>query len=263
MGRKRPAISMRRSSRWRSRSGSRPCWSSGITRYRGAPTNTARSRPICSPGAASRSQFLGADGPTSQQAPVYPIVVAAAYAIGGVGTPRALLLLELGQSVLGGLLVWGVLRLARLVVPAMPDHGADGRIGRGPPPDARLCRDARPGRRTGCDPAGLDARLGLPDRGDRTGHATPRSPAWLLAVLALTDPILSLAMIGIARGHLAWAERRAGAGLRRSFRLSSWTIARSAWRGSRRGWCATPWSTANSSRSRARSAMPSGRATAR
>ena len=34
-------------------------------------------------------RFLGADGPTSQQAPVYPILVAAAYAIGGVGTPRA------------------------------------------------------------------------------------------------------------------------------------------------------------------------------
>ena len=29
-------------------------------------------------------QFLGADGPTSQQAPVYPFIVAAAYAIGGV-----------------------------------------------------------------------------------------------------------------------------------------------------------------------------------
>src|SRR5438270_10415821 len=52
-------------------------------------------------------RFLGADGPTSQQAPVYPLVVAAAYALGGVGTPRALLLLELGQSFLGGLLVAG------------------------------------------------------------------------------------------------------------------------------------------------------------
>src|SRR5262245_53471922 len=62
-------------------------------------------------------RFLGAEGPTSQQAPVYPLLVAAAYAIGGVGTPRALLILELGQSVLGGFLVWGVVRLARLVAP--------------------------------------------------------------------------------------------------------------------------------------------------
>ena len=63
------------------------------------------------------TRFLGADGPTSQQAPVYPLLVAMAYSIGGVGTPRALLLLELGQSILGGLLVWEVLRLARLVMP--------------------------------------------------------------------------------------------------------------------------------------------------
>src|ERR1700758_3706022 len=50
-------------------------------------------------------RFLGADGPTSQQAPMYPILVAGAYAIGGVGTPRSLLILELGQAALGGLLV--------------------------------------------------------------------------------------------------------------------------------------------------------------
>ena len=62
-------------------------------------------------------KFLGADGPTSQQAPVYPLVVAAAYAFGGVETPRALLILELGQAVLGGLLVAGVLMLAHEVAP--------------------------------------------------------------------------------------------------------------------------------------------------
>jgi hypothetical protein len=64
--------------------------------------------------------FLGADGPTSQQAPVYPVLVALAYAAGGIETPRALLILELGQSVLGGLLVLGVLRLARLIAPDRP-----------------------------------------------------------------------------------------------------------------------------------------------
>src|SRR5262249_613338 len=61
--------------------------------------------------------FLGADGPTSQQAPVYPCIVAAAYALGGVGTANALLLLELGQAVLGGVLVAAVMALAREVVP--------------------------------------------------------------------------------------------------------------------------------------------------
>jgi len=65
-------------------------------------------------------QFLGAEGPTSQQAPVYPVIVALAYAAGGVETPRALLMLELGQALLGGLLVLGVLRLTRQVVPNSP-----------------------------------------------------------------------------------------------------------------------------------------------
>src|SRR6201999_1982809 len=31
-------------------------------------------------------KFLGANGPTSQQAPIYPVVVAGAYALGGIGT---------------------------------------------------------------------------------------------------------------------------------------------------------------------------------
>jgi hypothetical protein len=61
--------------------------------------------------------FLGADGPTSQQAPLYPLFVTLAYAIGGVGTPRSLLILELGQALLGGWLVAETIRLARAVAP--------------------------------------------------------------------------------------------------------------------------------------------------
>ncbi len=62
-------------------------------------------------------RFLGARGPTSQQAPIYPALVALAYAVGGAETPAALLTLELAQAILGGLLVLGVLRLAREVAP--------------------------------------------------------------------------------------------------------------------------------------------------
>ena len=62
-------------------------------------------------------RFLGADGPTAQQAPVYPWLVAGAYALGGVETPRALLILQLGQAVLGGLLVVVVFWLAREIAP--------------------------------------------------------------------------------------------------------------------------------------------------
>ncbi len=52
--------------------------------------------------------FLGADGPTSQQAPVYPSLVAIAYSLFGVDAPPALLALELSQAILGGVLVLGV-----------------------------------------------------------------------------------------------------------------------------------------------------------
>ncbi|MDR3632377.1 MAG: hypothetical protein P4L84_00995 [Isosphaeraceae bacterium] len=65
-------------------------------------------------------RFLGAEGPTSQQAPLYPVVVAAAYRLGGIETPRALLILELGQGLLGGLLVAAVLWLAREIAPGRP-----------------------------------------------------------------------------------------------------------------------------------------------
>jgi hypothetical protein len=65
-------------------------------------------------------KFLGADGPTSQQAPIYPALVALAYTIGGIETPRSLLILELAQAAFGALLVLGVLRMCRLVAPGSP-----------------------------------------------------------------------------------------------------------------------------------------------
>src|SRR3954453_14440524 len=49
-------------------------------------------------------RFLGADGPTSQQAPLYPAIVALSYSIGGIETPRSLLMIEMAQSLLGGVM---------------------------------------------------------------------------------------------------------------------------------------------------------------
>lgn len=66
------------------------------------------------------TRFLGADGPTSQQAPVYPYLVAGAYLMGGVETPVSLLLLQIGQAGLGGALVLAVVSLARQVSPGRP-----------------------------------------------------------------------------------------------------------------------------------------------
>jgi hypothetical protein len=82
-------------------------------------------------------KFLGAEGPTSQQAPVYPLAVAAAYAVGGVEQPAALL------------------SRGRLV----------GRADLGGTPEPGVRRHTRPGCARGSDATGLGFVLGLP-RGD-------------------------------------------------------------------------------------------------
>ncbi len=141
--------------------------------------------------------FLGADGPTSQQAPVYPAIVALAYWIGGVETPQALLLLELGQSLLGGVLVLGVIRLARLIAPGGAWIGwVAGAIVAIHP---TLVYSA-----THVQVAGLGATLltWTMVLAYRTGASGRVSDAiltgWLLAVLTLTDPILALVSPGVA-----------------------------------------------------------------
>lgn len=65
-------------------------------------------------------RFLGVDGPTSQQAPLYPVLVAAAFAVGGIETPEALLLLQLGQAVLGGAMTLAVMALVCQIAPDRP-----------------------------------------------------------------------------------------------------------------------------------------------
>jgi hypothetical protein len=56
--------------------------------------------------------FLGTDGPTSQQAPFYPVLLAAAYATFGVAKPAAILAVQLFQCVVGTGLVLAVVWLA-------------------------------------------------------------------------------------------------------------------------------------------------------
>ncbi len=156
-------------------------------------------------------RFLGADGPTSQQAPVYPIIVAAAYAVGGVGDAA-------GPAAAGA----GTVRPGRLPRLGRPAALAAGRAGpsadrgdggtdRRPPPDARLRRDPRAGRRPGGDPARLDARLGLSNREHREAARRRDHRRVWLALLALTDPILSLAIVGdrVGASQQAYAGRLA------------------------------------------------------
>ena len=155
-------------------------------------------------------RFLGADGPTSQQAPVYPAVVALAYAIGGVETPGALLLLELGQSVLGGLLVLGVLALANQITRGrLVATGIAGLIAAVHP---ALVYAA-----THVQVALLGATLLVWTLhwGYKTG-ATGRAvhaliTGSLLAILALTDPILSLSVAGVIWAIALGSVARPGA----------------------------------------------------
>ncbi len=143
------------------------------------------------------TRFLGAEGPTSQQAPVYPFVVAAAYAIGGVGSSNSLLLLELSQALLGGLLVVGVLALIREIAPHRPWLG----------PTAALVAAIHPTlvyATTHVQVASLATcllvwTLALAYRTGRTAQLSDAGMAGIsLALLALTDPILALVAPGMA-----------------------------------------------------------------
>jgi hypothetical protein len=161
--------------------------------------------------------FLGADGPTSQQAPVYPAIVAVAYAIGGVETPRSLLLLESGQAVLGGLLVLGVLRLCRLVAPGRQWMAWSAGLAVALHPTLVYAA-------THVQVALLGATLltwtlAWAYQTRSSGRTRDAGiTGGLLALLALTDPILVVSVIGIA-----WAiwqrEHRLPSQVGQSFRL--------------------------------------------
>ena len=142
-------------------------------------------------------KFLGAEGPTSQQAPVYPVIVAIAYAIGGVAAPKSLLILELAQSILGGLLVLGVLRVCHTIAPASPLMAWI----------AGLIVSIHPTliyAATHVQVAILGATLltwvlAWAYQTGSSGEARDAAiTGGLLAVLALTDPILAVSIVGAA-----------------------------------------------------------------
>ena len=140
--------------------------------------------------------FLGADGPTSQQAPAYPFIVAAAYRIGGVETPASLLILQLAQAALGGVMVLGVFRLASCVAPERPAVAWWGAGVAAVHPTLVYAA-------THVQVALLAATLvawtlvwGL--RAAASGSGRDAAAAGLLlALCALTDPILALAAVGV------------------------------------------------------------------
>ena len=68
-------------------------------------------------------EFLGTEGPTSQQAPFYPVLLAAAYWCLGVNTPQALLAVQLLQCIAGAGLVLAVVWLGWSTMPDRPAIG--------------------------------------------------------------------------------------------------------------------------------------------
>ena len=65
--------------------------------------------------------YLGAEGPTSQQAPFYPFFLAGIYSLFGVGTHTSLLAAQLAQCAAGTALVAVVFLLTRNLVPRRPE----------------------------------------------------------------------------------------------------------------------------------------------
>src|SRR5262245_3152152 len=68
-------------------------------------------------------RWLGAEGPTSQQAPVYPAMVAAFYWVFGIQSAAGLLALQIFQACLGSLLPVVLVLLARELVPSRAGVG--------------------------------------------------------------------------------------------------------------------------------------------
>ena len=173
--------------------------------------------------------FLGADGPTSQQAPMYPFLVAAAYAVGGVGTPRALLILELGQALLGGWLVAETIRLARSIAPGRKSVAiAGGLIATAIHPT--LVYAATPVQVAGLAAVLLIGTLARAYEA-RTTRDALRVGLWL-AALMLTDPILGLVLPGLVwvMFRVGWAppalrlRRIAMMGLAAALGISPWVV---------------------------------------
>jgi hypothetical protein len=145
--------------------------------------------------------FLGADGPTSQQAPMYPLLVAASYAIGGIETPHALLILQLGQALLGGWLVAETIRLARSVAPGRKSVALGAGLIVAVHPTLVYAA-------THVQVAGLAATLLVATLARAYEARTSRDASLVglwLAALMLTDPILGLVAPGVV-----WAMFRVG-----------------------------------------------------
>ncbi|ADV62832.1 hypothetical protein Isop_2254 [Isosphaera pallida ATCC 43644] len=184
-------------------------------------------------------RFLGAEGPTSQQAPVYPVLVAFWYAVAGIDTTQALWGLQLTQALLGGLLALGTWRLTEELVARMPEPIRNCVGMRRAPALAALGAALHPPlvySATHVQVAGLAATLLVwalvgSGRVGRTGSDRDAAGCGLMwGILALTDPILVLGGLGglllIGSGGRDWRSVARSAlitGLTAALTLAPWT----------------------------------------
>ncbi|MFH1265733.1 MAG: hypothetical protein ABIK89_08390 [Planctomycetota bacterium] len=157
-------------------------------------------------------EFLGSHGPTSQQAPFYPLLLAAAYGCLGVETPGAILAVQLLQCAAGTALVLAVVWLGWVLVPDRPGVGWVAGLGAALyPTHLYMVTHLQ---------VALWAALVL-----TTLLAVVASPRWrrsyrgaalagcLAGVLLLVEPILALALpicaaaLWLGPKELRWAER--------------------------------------------------------
>ena len=155
------------------------------------------------------------------------MLVAGAYALGGSGAPQALLILELSQAVLGGILVAGGLRLAREVAPGHPRVALA----------AALIMAVHPSlvyAATHVQVALLAATimtwtLASAYQLGRTGRGSVKT-GLLLGLLILTDPILGIATVGVtwvivsAQGLIEALRPLAWVATVTAITLTPWTI---------------------------------------
>lgn len=68
-------------------------------------------------------RFLGVTGPTSQQAPIYPVMLAAVYSLFGAGTTTSILAMQILQCLAGAAITLVVANLAWSLLPARQSLG--------------------------------------------------------------------------------------------------------------------------------------------
>ncbi len=174
-------------------------------------------------------RYLGADGPTSQQAPLYPFAVAGAFWLGGVESPRSLLILELAQAGLGGALVAAVVTFAGSVAPG--SRWVASLAGLIVAVDPTLVYSATHVQVVGLATTLLALAMAWGERTARTGRTSDAiGSGACLGLLALADPILGLAgpaiLWSIARRNGPWrAIRLVGVvGFTASICVAPWVV---------------------------------------